>query len=82
MAFIVSLPHCLTHSEPRTCRGKASVQQQMLCALGMLKYVLALEGVCYPTQTWGRRREMGFNFFFSFYLFLSPLLPPFLFDLK
>lgn len=77
MAFIVSLPHCLTHSEPRTCRGKASVQQQMLCALGVLKYVLALEGVCYPTQTWGRRREMGFNFFLSLYLFLSPLLPPF-----
>jgi hypothetical protein len=55
----------------------------MLCALGMLKYVLALEGVCYPTQTWGRRRrrEMGFNFFLSFYLFLSPLFLPLSFSL-
>lgn len=60
-AFLVSLPHCLTHSELRTCRGKASVQQQMLCALGMLKCVLAVEGVCYPTQTGGRGKKGGFS---------------------
>lgn len=74
-AFRVSLPHSLTHSELHTCGGKASIQQQMLCALGMLKCVLAVEGVCYPTQTWGEEEMGGLStLFFLSFLFPSPFL--------
>lgn len=72
-AFRVSLPHCLTHSELRTCGGKASIQQQMLCALGMLKCVLAVEGVCYPTQTWGEEEKGGLSTLFFLSSFFLPL---------